>query len=266
MTLMDDQITHVGELKLRRFRTGELSGEAHEEIARHTADCGSCRTKLRQLQEEERAFEREIPFDRFAGGVERACRVPRIRPQRVWALSSAFGLAAAAAVVLLVWPFGKAGDWADRGHNRIKAGNSAMVRIASASGDGQRSLLPAETAALRPGERIRLGYHSATPGYLVAVSVDDKGEVSLLYPETGGTLSVRPTQHATWLPDSLELTGSGRERVFLFLADRPLDGEAARKSVGTAFVRAKGDLAALPTPAFDGREDIRPFTWLFHKP
>ncbi|HEX7597795.1 MAG TPA: hypothetical protein VF518_06245, partial [Polyangia bacterium] len=109
MTLVENEAgsttTHVGELSLRRFRAGEFSGDAQEEIAQHASDCAACRTKLRLLQEEQRQFERDLPFERFAGGVERACRVPRPGPRRVWALSSAFGLVTAAAVVLLIWPF-----------------------------------------------------------------------------------------------------------------------------------------------------------------
>jgi len=276
MTLMNEETgsstLHVGDLRLRRFRAGEFSGEVHEEIARHTAECGSCRAQLRLLQEEQRQFERDIPFERFAGGVERACRVPRPRPKRRWAMGGAFGLVAAAAVVVLLWrPSGRVGDFGSRdvrhaGFNQTKGGLSAVARIASASGAPQRSLLPAGSATLQPGERIRLGYNTPTPGYLVAVSVDDAGEISALYPEGGGSLAVAATPRVTFLPDSLELTGLGRERVFLFLANQPLDAAAAKKSVRDAHARAKGDLVALPTPAFEGRSDVRPFSWLFYKP
>lgn len=277
MTLVNSEAgspaLHVGELRLRRFRAGEFSDEAHEEIARHTAECGPCRVKLRLLQEEQRQFERDIPFERFAGGVERACRVPRPSPNRRWVMGGAFGLVAAAAVVvLLVRPSGRVGDLGAReidghaGSNQTKGGLSAVARIASASGGAQRSLPPAGSTTLQPGERIRLGYSTAVPGYLAAVSVDDAGEVSTLYPEGGGSLPVRPTQHVTFLPDSLELTGAGRERVFLLLADRPLDGAAVKKSVRDAHAQAKGDLGALPLPSFADRTDVRPFSWLFYKP
>jgi len=269
----DSSDLHVGDSRLRRFRAGEFSGPAHDEIAHHTATCGSCRAKLRLLQEEQRQFERDIPFERFAGGVERACRVPRPRPNRRWAVGGAVGLiAAAAVVVLLVRPSGKTGDLAapagggHAGFNQTKGGLSAVARIAAASGEAQRSLLPAGTATLQPGERIRLGYSTAVPSYLAVVSVDDAGEISALYPDGDGSLLVEPTPHVTFLPDSLELTGSGRERVFLFLAGQPLDGAAIKNAVAEAHAQAKGDLGALPMPVFQGRDDVRPFSWLFHKP
>ena len=87
MTLVENRdplSPHVAELRLRRFRLGELAGPDHEDIARHTTDCGPCRARLKSLDDEQRSFEREIPFERFAGGVERARRVPRVYPRRVW--------------------------------------------------------------------------------------------------------------------------------------------------------------------------------------
>jgi hypothetical protein len=255
---------HVGELRLRRFRAGEISGPEHDHIAQHTSECAPCRSKLRQLQDEQRQFEHDIPFERFAGGVERAARVPRVRPPRVWALSSAFALAAAAAVVVMVWPFGKPVE-IPRSHNQIKGGPSALMRIASAD-SAQRSLQPTEATALRSGERLRLGYSTSAPGFLSAVSLDDRGEMSTLYPEGGGSLAVAATQGTTYLPDSLELTGAGLERVFLFLAERPLDAESVAQVVRQAHSQAKGDLAALSLPVFPGRTDVRGFTWLLQKP
>ncbi len=255
---------HVGELRLRRFRAGEITGPEHEQIAHHTSACATCRGKLRLLQEEQRQFEHDIPFERFAGGVERAARVPRARPPHVWVLSTTFALAAAAAVVVMVWPFGKPVELA-YSHNRIKGDASALVRIASPD-NTQRSLQPAESAALQSGERLRLGYSTATSGYLSAVSLDDNGELSTLYPEDGGSLPVTATQGTTYLPDSLELTGTGRERIFLFLADQPLDAESVARSLRQAYAQATGDLAGLALPAFPGRDDVHTFTWLLHKP
>jgi hypothetical protein len=181
-------------------------------------------------------------------------------------MSGAVGVLAAAAVVVL-WLRPAERDLGRHvGFNQTKGDLSALVRIAAAVGGAQRSLLPAGMTTLEPGERIRLGYSTAAPAYLAAVSVDEAGEISALYPEGGGSLLVEPTQHLTFLPDSLELTGAGRERVFLFLAEQPLDAAAAKKVVGQAYAQAKGDLGALALPVVEGRSDVRPFSWLFHKP
>ena len=76
---------HAGELKLRRLRAGELPAEEVQQLQTHLAGCGRCRVRLRSLELEQEQFERDISFDRFAAGVERA--VKTAAPDRVhWTL------------------------------------------------------------------------------------------------------------------------------------------------------------------------------------
>jgi hypothetical protein len=249
---------HLGELALRRLRAGEFSTEQSVEVEQHVSSCGVCRTKLRGLVEEQRTFEREIPFERFAGGVERARRVPRPGPHHVWTLGFAGLLAAAAVAVFFV-------RGPNHSRNAIKGSSvEATVRIASPSGAAQRIAPPGSHEVLDPGDRIRLGYKTVDPRFLAAVSVDEQGEVTPLYPEAGPALSVTPTQDTTYLPDSIEFTGAGRERVFLFLARSPFDSQAAKQAVLAGYSASKGDLDAVPSPAFAGGQDV--FSWVFRKP
>ena len=80
----------------------------------------------------------------------------------------------------------------------------------------------------------------------------------------GSALPISPTQETVYLPDSLEFTGSGKERVFLFMARKPFAVDAAKQAVRAAHQVAKGDLEILPNPAFAGGQDV--FSWLFRKP
>jgi hypothetical protein len=270
---------HVGELRLRCFRLGELTGEAHTAVARHTAECPGCRARLETLDAEQRAFSNEIPFARFAGGVERAARVPRAstsHPRR-WLVGSAGLAAAAAAALLLVRPADDhradlavadhtgAGATAAR-RNRLKGGAPlGNIRIAAAGGTAQRSAAPGATVTLTAGDRLRLGYRAPGPAHLVALSIDDAGQVTPLYPESGPGRAV-PAAPAdlAYLPDSLELTGRGRERVYLFLAPRPFTVEAAAAAVREAYAAA-GDLYKMKEPALaPGEADVT--SWLFVKP
>jgi hypothetical protein len=248
--------SHVGELRLRRFRLGELHGSDHDEIARHTNDCGPCRARLKTLEDEQRQFEREISFERFAGGVERASRVPRVLPRRVWTMG-ALGFAAAAALVIVFRPTHL---------NRIKGSTEATIRIASADGRGQRAAAAGSLQALRAGERVRLGFRAGQPAHLVAVSIDDAGTVTPLYPDRGAGLSVEPRPEVSYLPDSLEFTGHGRERVFLLLSERPLAVDEVEKAARAGHARAQGDLGALAAVPVEGRGKVEQFTWLFQKP
>jgi hypothetical protein len=255
---------HPGELRLRRYRANELDSSASQEITRHTADCTQCRTKLRVLQEEENHFRKEISFERFAGGVERAERVPGRHPRRSrWAWGSLASVAAAAAVLLFAWP---AHHPRSHGPNRTMGALSALARIAGKTG-AQRSVLPNSETVLQAGDRIRLAYEATSTVQLLSLSVDDAGEITPLYPERSEmSLPVGPTRGAQYLPDSLELTGKGRERVFLFLANQSLRLDEAQRAVRGAYAKAGGDLGVLLAPVFEGRSDIQQFSWLFHKP
>jgi hypothetical protein len=262
MTLVENHepsSSHVAELALRCYRAGEFAPDACAEVDRHLASCSTCRAKLRVLVEEQRTFEREIPFERFAGGVERAQRVPRQRPHRAWTLSIS-GVVAAAALALFTVRVSSPGH-----DNRIKGSSiEATARIASVGASAQRTVPPGSQEVLEPGDRVRLGYKTVDARYLAAISVDDSGEVTPLYPESGPAFAVFATRETAYLPDSLEFTGTGRERVFLFLARTPFDLGAAKQAVKSAHQAAKGDLSALPNPAFAGGQDV--FSWLFRKP
>jgi hypothetical protein len=282
MTLVSDGLTsprpHVGELRLRRFQLGELPDSEREEVARHTAACGACRLRLDGLGDEQRAFAQEIPFARFAGGVERARRVPgSARPEVEWSsrprrrafsMMTMGGLAAAAALVLAVGlprvrdDGGKAG--APVTHNNLKgAHREGSARIAATSGE-QRTADPMALERLQAGERVRLGYRSDAPGFVAALSIDDAGVVTPLYPEAGPSLAAAVAREPAYLPDALELTGHGRERVYVVLSEQPFTVEALGAAVRTAYEGARGDLAAMTAPAIGAPAAIS--SWLFAKP
>jgi hypothetical protein len=261
MTLVEDVPPgvgdHVGELRLRRFRLGELTGADGEAVTRHTSDCGACRARLRTLEEEQRQFQRDISFERFAGGVERASRVPRVLPRRVWTFG-AVGLAAAAALVLVL---------GQQPHeNRIKGSTEATVRIGKPDGTDQRAATAGTLQALQPGELLRIGYRAGAPAHLVAVSIDDAGTVTPLYPDHGDGLAVEPRPDVRYFPDSIYFTGHGRERLFLIMSERPLSVGDVEKAARAAHESAHGDLGAVSSVNVGGRGRVEQFTWLFQKP
>jgi hypothetical protein len=264
MTLLEANPTvprepnHLGELALRRFSIGEFPPERRAEVDRHISSCPACRNKLRTITDEQREFEREIPFERFAGGVERARRVPRSRPRSLWSFGVAGVLAAAAVAVFFV-------AVPNHSRNTIKGtAVDATVRIASASASVQRIAPPGSHEILEVGDRIRLGYKTDEARYLAAVSIDEQGEITPLYPEAGPALSVAATQETVYLPDSFELTGKGREKIFMFLARNPFDLQSAKQAVTEGFRASRGDLDTLPNPAFTGGQQV--FSWSFKKP
>ncbi|HET6150624.1 MAG TPA: ACP synthase [Polyangia bacterium] len=262
--------THIQELALRRFFAGELGDADRPPIETHTAGCARCRARLKEIGDEQRRFEQDISFDRFAAGVERAARTPRrVPPQRSagarWAFP-ALGLAAALALTIGIAPrlrTGGSGGSATRETNRIKSGSGITVQIAGAGAGPQRAAAVDTPETLSPGERIRIGYQPGTHRYLTSLSIDDRGEVTALYPEAGRSLPVGTGAAATrYLPDSVEFTGRGDELLIVVLGDQPLDVDAVKKAARAAYQKAGGDLARLPSLELPGEQ----FHRLFVKP
>ena len=256
---------HIGELELRRRRAGETLGAEGPTIEAHAATCAECKARIRALDDEQRRFEAAISFDRFAAGVERAARgapaVARRRaPIRSWMVVPTLAMAAAVAVVVTF--HGPSARVHPAGYDGIKGGAGMLVRVAGAA--GQRTARVDATEPLSAGERLRIGYQTGGHRYLLSLSIDERGEVTPLYPEQGPSLTV-PAGVASathFLPDSLELTGAGLERIIVVLSDQPVDMAVARQAARAAYDRAGGDLGRLPRLDLPGEQ----FTRTFSKP
>ncbi|MFZ5440754.1 MAG: hypothetical protein ACOZQL_12155 [Myxococcota bacterium] len=196
-------MTHPGELKLRRLLAEEDVGE---DVAAHVRTCAECTDTLQRLMREHEAFQAEIPFERFAAGVEKAARLQQRGKPVVANLRFAMGLAAV--VVALVGA--QLVLQRDLPESRVKGGEAVDFVVAGAN--GQRNAAPVEQLAR--GERLRIGVSGHR--YVLALSVDEQGQVSTVYSE-----ALEGTGH-TWLPDSVEFTGAGREHVVVLLSDTPL--------------------------------------------
>src|SRR5690348_16756474 len=139
MNLVNPTHEHIGELALRRRRAGEALGADGAAIDAHAAGCPDCRARMRALDEEQRRFEQEISFDRFAAGVERAARgASKTKARRptsinVWVAP----MLAAAACVVAVVTFVPRHEMT-RPTTRLKGGGAGItVRVAGA--EGQRN-------------------------------------------------------------------------------------------------------------------------------
>jgi hypothetical protein len=243
---------HIGELDLRRRRAGEALGAEGPIIEAHASACAECKARIRALDDEQRRFEAAISFDRFAAGVERAARgapaaVRRRAPIRSWMVVPTLAMAAAVAVVVTFR--GPSTRVHPPGYDGIKGGAGMIVRVAGAA--GQRTARVDAVEALSPGERLRIGYQTGGHRYLLSLSIG----ASLTVPA-----GVPSATH--FLPDSLELTGAGLERIIVLLSDQPVDMQAARQAARAAYDRAGGDLGRLPRLDLPGEQ----FTRVFAKP
>jgi hypothetical protein len=247
--------SHVGELALRRLRAGEVIAEAA-----HADACADCRARAKALDEEQRRFEQEISFDRFAAGVARAARRTDA-PRRALPLRTLRfmlpTLSLAAGVALFVGLTGRH----QPAHNGIKGGAAITVRVSAGDTGPQRFAAESAPEALAPGERVRIGYQPGPRRYLLSLSIDERGQVTPLYPEAGSSVAVSKAvgEGLRYLPDSIEFTDAGAERLFVILSDQPIDVDAARRAARASFDRAKGDILHMPALELPGEQFQRTF-------
>jgi hypothetical protein len=248
--------THLTEWRLRRLHAGELAGAESQQAQAHVSSCTQCQGVLKGLEANQARFEAEIPFERFSAGVDRALRKPSSEPSRPRLNGLLVAVAATVLLTVAVRPL-----LSQPPTNRLKGGATAELRI---GGDGmaQRAVPPGATEALAPGERVRLGYVAGEHRYVLAVSVDEAGEVSALYPATGPSLPVKAGAGTHWLPDSVDFQGAGLERVVVVLSDEPLRVETVRDAARRAWEVSGRNVATLPSLGVEGEE----LHWLLRKP
>jgi hypothetical protein len=246
------KMEHPGALKLRRLHAGEDVGA---EVSAHVSACDECQARLKEFTREQQSFEAAIPFERFAAGVERARRTPREIPaQRSPVMQVVLSLAAMVLVAVgFGTMFGGGGST-----NRIKGGG-IDIKIAG-TGGVQRSGPDngKATEALARGERVRIQYSAGTWHYLAVLSIDESGTVTPLYPESGTSLPITPEARA-WLPDSVEFTGTGLERVVVVMTQDPTDMQLLAKEAKRRYEQARGDVAKMEPLEVPGEQFHRTF-------
>jgi hypothetical protein len=231
---------HPSPWLLQRLHAGEQDLAGAEAARLHAAGCTECRERLRGHAQAQAAFQQQISFERFSAGVERAAA----RQKRTPPLRRVAPLMAMAAVALLGITFApRLGQEASL--NRLKGSEGSVeLRIGGAQGS-QRVAIPGEPERLSQGERVRLGYSAGAGDYVLAVSVDASGTVSALYPESGHSLPTESGEGLRYLPDSLEFTGAGLERVVLVRSERPLSVEDVKAAAARELARVRGDVSAM---------------------
>ncbi len=257
-------MTHPGELTLRRLRAGELAAAEAETARTHAEACVVCRARLRTFDDEQRAFEAEVPFERFSARVQERASRPRAQATQVRSLryvGPALAMAALTLVAVSVGPWSATEDavvpinLGTERPNRTKGDGALELRISAGDEGPQREASADAPEPLSEGERIRIGYRPGSWRYVLALAVDAQGEVSPLYPEHGESLPVqRAEEGASWLPDSVEFFGEGAERVILVLSDAPVSVDAAREAALRAFSEARGDVTRLPRLDLPGEQ------------
>jgi len=208
-------------------------------LAGHLEACGHCAGRLAEMVRQGEEFRREVFPVTVDAVVERSRRRRWLR--RLGAVLAPVGVAAAAAVVLLVRapPVDYVGT----------KGATLALAVFVQTADGPRAARDGEPVPA--GAAVRFQVRPAQACRLWIVSVDASGQVSRLYPASGeGAGEVDPGRP---LPGGAILDGrAGPERIFAVCSTRPVTFDvvdrAAREAAagGAPAVRAASRLAGLP--------------------
>lgn len=261
--------SHITELMLRRYRAGELDPQTHGRVEDALGASSQLRSKLQALVDEQDAFENEIPFQRFVGGVQRAQKQLR-RPRRAWLYPSGAALAmAAAALMLLVRPHDDKAQTTFS--NRSKGDGDAVAAFVHVAGASVASRVSEAGVPvfLQPGDRVRLELRrqSLPPAayHFVVVSLDGEGEATALYPEEGGSLAWPQALSSYLLPDALAFDGEGRETLFVALSPQPFAVKTVQEGLRRAWRKHAG-LDAISAKDLPTIGDVTLLGFPFHKP
>ncbi|HEX9577600.1 MAG TPA: hypothetical protein VF993_07595 [Myxococcales bacterium] len=187
-------------IQVRKWMAGELTGKERDLTTAHVAGCARCAAAMREVEQEEEALRRDVPFDAFAAGVaERLAQRPPWRLSHLAPLAAAAGLLLVAGAALVLRP-------SDDGGVRAKGGVSAQLFVQDAKGVRELGVEP-----VAPGARLRLSLHPGSHERAKAVLIEP-GERTTIY--EGAAVSGP-------LPLAFEWTGSGKATLQITFPDAP---------------------------------------------
>ncbi|MCY1022757.1 hypothetical protein [Pyxidicoccus sp. MSG2] len=245
-------MSHLSQLDLEAHALRALSPAAASHVEAHLASCQPCADALATLQATHRRFESDVLPRTLPRVRERLEARPAARPW-TWLLApAALAVAASLAAVVLLRPSGTVDD------SRYGVKGGAVLRVYAKRGDGVS--LVKDGVRLSAGDALRFTVVPAGLPYLLVVSVDGAGAVSVYHP-AGGTQSAPLPESGNApveLPGSLVLDAApGPERIWALFSREPLrraDVEPALRALaarGADAVRASRTLSVAGVAAQD---------------
>jgi hypothetical protein len=211
---MTDGQRHLSALTLDRRALGDLSAEDSQAMDLHLADCELCRGRLSAQRESFQKFEQYV--------------LPAVLPvltarRRSYAWQLAWGVPIAASLALAILLLPRAvprPQAALQDEVSVKGGPNFQTFVKR----GTQVFAAADGVLLMPGDALRFVVQSAGLPYLLIVSRDGAGHLTVYYP-FGGTHSAElKSEGRNELPGSVELDATpGEERLLALFSRRPLE-------------------------------------------
>jgi hypothetical protein len=242
MTSPDTVSLHM----LRRYHFDELSPAERAQVEAALGADTNARERLARMRASEATFLGKI--DVAAESVAILEKLDRPAPSfasRFFA-GRRLQLAAAFVVLIAMVPIGRA--FLTEPANRTKGSVQLEMFVKDEAGvrKGENGMV------LHQGDQIQFRYRAVGRRYLFVVSVDSRGVVSPLYPDSeASSIAVRPDGLHT-LDGSVILDDAvGPERIFAVFSDEPV----SYRSIAEALTKRESDLARLQHLDLQG-EDV----------
>lgn len=190
------------------------AGEPTPDTTRaHVKACATCGAQLDALTAGQDAFLKARPAERFLKQLERR-EAARPSPWRRFFPV----LAATVPVLALVLVLGP--RLVQDGPGVLTKGDG--FRVVSSRAGSQPAPL-AQDSAVKAGDRLRFSYESDTPGHLLVLELDGRGNASVFHPFNGQTSAPLAAKQRDFLPGSVELDDApGTEWLFAVFSSQPL--------------------------------------------
>ncbi len=230
----------ISDVRLERYRLGELPEAERQALAARLAGDPALRDRLSQLQRSDEEIAASYP----AHQVVHAIRRRAAPPSRAWLvpLSITATCVCVAAVALSAWLVRPRGD-----DTTIKGGSDASLVLYRKLAAGSETLK--RGAVVRQGDEIRVGYRASGRAYGAILSIDGRGNLTQHLPATGEQAAGLQPSGTVLLDFAYELDDAPRWEAFYFVAaDAPFALEPVRRAIRDAAARTAGSPAALALP------------------
>jgi len=248
-----------------RAELGSLPEERQREVAAHVLECSRCAETQAALQHAAARFRTEVfprSLPRIVPRALASTSGPSARLRRWWSETSA-GLRwapVAAALVLTAGTFA----YKARGPSSVDQEPAVAIKGGPALHlfvrRGDRVFAPHPGDVLAPGDAVRFVVEPAGRRYLLVVSLDGAGKVSVYHPFGGAESAPLASDARVEVPGSVVLDRApGPERIFAVFSNAPVSAAAVGQQLAAAAGQGSGSALKLALP------DTEQVWWVFEK-
>jgi hypothetical protein len=238
----------ISDIRLERYRLGELPPEERDALAAQVASDPALRERLDALDRSDREVENAHParvmsasIRQRAAAVQASLEAPAA-PRRRWLVPAAI-LATCACLAALAVSLRQPAAVDDG--TTIKGGGTPSIVLHRRVENGSEPL--ADGAVARQGDQVRIGYRASGGRCGAILSIDGRGAITQHLPRVGSRCVPLQPSGTVFLDSAYELDDAPRWETFYFVtADTPFDIEPVRRAVRAAASGAVPGSLALP--------------------